>query len=218
MSTDAKNDCCSGCHLLLRDPYISCSVCPSTSICLECFSKGRQFAKHKRTHGYTVVKQSWGVLEEDWSADEEENLLNLLIQRGHGNWEDISKVLVNKTPTQCENHFETSYIENASNQLLNTWRDGRKSGGRRDQPVALVISCDAPTRPVHNTQNYKDLGGYNAARADFEFELDNLAESGIVEVDFDTMKDAALEKKAVDEEDEDGLVSHLQMASVDIYR
>lgn len=88
-----ENACCSSCHLLLKDPLIECAQCdPKVLLCVDCASKGRQFVTHVNTHPYRVVHRKFSVLDPDWTAEEEEMLLTLLIQRGEGNWDDIAKV------------------------------------------------------------------------------------------------------------------------------
>ena len=37
------------------------------------------------------------------------------------------KVLVNKTPEQCRDHFERVYIENASGQFADDWNVGEEN-------------------------------------------------------------------------------------------
>ena len=39
------------------------------------------------------------------------------------------KVLVNKTPEQCRDHFERVYIENASGQFADDWNVGEEKSG-----------------------------------------------------------------------------------------
>ena len=50
-------------------------------------------------------------------------------------------------------------------------------GPRKDQPVIFApIEDSNVTRPEKGSVLHKDLGGYNAARGDFDWESDNLAE------------------------------------------
>ncbi|XP_059088891.1 transcriptional adapter 2-alpha-like [Tigriopus californicus] len=224
-----SSECCSSCYLVLRDPYIQCQECPpNTLICTSCFAKGREFQKHRSDHEYSVVKNDFFVLEPDWSAHEEKELVAAVIQRGLGNWDDIAKVLVKKTPDQCQHHFQKYYIENHAQNLLDVW-EKRREPSRRDQPVVFNIASEIPLRPVHGSAVYKDLAGYNAARGDFEFEIENGAERNLRALDYETMKqavtflqdernslnslDVVTDSDAMDEQ----LVSHLQLSAAQVY-
>ena len=173
--------CCSSCHLVLKQPYIACKTCKfspemaANGICLECFSKGKEFHKHKKTHRYAIVQEDFSILELNWTASEEVILLDSLIQKGEGNWEEICKGLINKTAVECQRHYETHYLNNAE-----VFPNFEVSVGHpRDQPVNFVVS-ESPggsvLRPLKTSNLHKDLAGYNAARGDFEWESDNLAE------------------------------------------
>ena len=55
------------------------------------------------------------------------------------------KVLVNKTPEQCRDHFERVYVENASGEFADDWNLGEENpGGARK----LVTSFKFPVRCV----------------------------------------------------------------------
>eukprot|EP00095_Tigriopus_kingsejongensis_P010389 maker-scaffold1615_size33485-snap-gene-0.11 protein:Tk10389 transcript:maker-scaffold1615_size33485-snap-gene-0.11-mRNA-1 annotation:"transcriptional adaptor 2a" len=218
-----SSECCASCYLVLRDPYIQCQECSHvTLICTDCFAKGREFKKHRNNHEYSVVKNDFHVLDPDWSAQEEKELVWAVLQRGLDNWEDIAKVLVKKSPTQCRHHFQKYYIENQSGHLLDVWSN-RPEPSRRDQPVIFQLSSDVPLRPAHGTTSYKDLGGYNAARADFEFEIDNAAERDLGALDYDVMRYAVIEDTIpdcggdADDADAERLLSHLQLSAAQVY-
>ena len=105
MDSSRDHGCCSSCHLILKQPYIACATCKSTeNICLDCFSKGKEFHKHKKTHRYAVVQEDFEVLETNWTASEETILLDSLLQKGEGNWDDICKGLTNKTAAECRRY------------------------------------------------------------------------------------------------------------------
>ena len=63
--------------------FLACKTCKSPeNICLECFSKGKEFQKHKKTHRYAIIQEKFSVLEPKWTASEEIILLDSLIQKG----------------------------------------------------------------------------------------------------------------------------------------
>lgn len=224
-----ESDCCPSCHMVLHDPYVECNECEEElHICLECFSKGKEFGRHSNSHAYKIIKKDFALLEEDWTAEEESLLLSSLLQRGHGNWEDIAKVVVNKTPLQCEQHFEKVYIENSTGLVRDDWRRNPEHH-RRDQPVNYLSPVDFPPRCVNNTALHRDLGGYNAARGDFDFEPDSLAEFDVTSLKYDTVKSAMNALEAApggiseiiagfgDDKPDTELEAHLQLAAVDVY-
>ena len=228
---ESSNDCCSGCHLVLHDPYVQCHVCLNNSLklCLECFAKGREVLGHESSHDYTIIQSDFSLLDPDWTAQEEMQLLNALLQRGHGNWEDIAKVLVNKTPQQCEEHFERNYVENRHGMFHTPWHESQDRF-RQDQPVAFVSPMEHPIRPAHGSQMQKEIAGYNVARGDFDQEHENTAEVKIKDVDFDTMVEAVNDLDSggslstitplqLDESShmDERLVSHLQLAAVQVF-
>ena len=69
---------------------------------------------------------------------------------------------------------------------------------RSDQPVAFQTPFEFPPRPTPGTQVCKELAGYNAARADFDVESDNLAELDMCAVDYDRVS-SVLGKSALQE-------------------
>ena len=74
---------------------------------------GREFAKHKKNHRYSIVNEEYSVLGDDsWTAVEECKLLDALLQKGEGNWEDIGKSVGTQTSQQCQHHYEKLYLEN----------------------------------------------------------------------------------------------------------
>ncbi len=223
-------ECCSSCHLPLKEPYVVCCDCPPQQphICLSCFSRGSQFGSHLNTHRYRVKNDSFTVLDPEWTAEEESQLLNLLLQRGQGNWDDVAKAMPShgsKTPAQCAEHFQRYYMDNSSGLMLDTWKS-TPAPSRRDRPVPLVAPLDFPPRPAPGTAGHKDLGGYSAARGDFDFELDNAAEVDVANVDFDTAKTGydlretsfgATGEFTGDDSGDKSLDALLQMTSVEVY-
>ena len=181
---DKDHGCCSSCHLVLKQPFIVCKTCKQEAalhICLDCFSKGREFGKHKKTHRYTVVNEDFSVLDATWTAADEVKLLEALIQKGEGNWEEISKSLASeaKSPLQCQRHYENFYLDGDGFKNESGFVNHIDDGKRDDQPVLFVPNeghHGQPLRPANRSTLHKDLAGYNAARGDFDWESDNLAE------------------------------------------
>lgn len=185
--------CCQSCHLVLKDPFIRCHECPvNTSksaepvyICLACFSKGREFPGHRNDHKYSVVKTDFSLFDYEWSAEEEMLLMNALLTQGHGNWAELAKSVPQKTADQCQLHFDKFYIENESSLLDNSWKDNSDTFTLQSRPVPYTINPakvhEWPVRPPLGSHQW---AGYNAARSDFDFEFDNLAEHDVANVEY----------------------------------
>lgn len=134
---EQDHGCCSSCHLVLKQPFINCktSSCgKKVQICLECFSRGREFGKHKKSHKYSIVFKDFSILDESWTASEEVKLLEALSNKGE-NWEEVSRLVSTKSPSECQRHYENHYIDNDDFPDFNT-----EVGLRQDQPVIFAPS------------------------------------------------------------------------------
>ena len=103
------------------------------------------------------------MLEDSWTASEETKLLDSLLQKGEGNWEEISKNLGStKGPLECQKHYEKFYLDNSSTFPSFTTNPGL----RHDQPVIFAPIDDhvgggsGIPRPVQRSTLHKDLAGY----------------------------------------------------------
>ena len=79
-----------------------------------------------------------------------------------------------------QRHYETHYLDNEVFPSIPV-----NIGERRDQPVNFTIS-ETPgsvLRPLKTSNLHKELAGYNAARGDFDWESDNLAEMELNNID-----------------------------------
>ena len=93
-SNEEDGTCCSGCHMLLHEPYVQCQGCSKEPakvvlICTACFSKGREFGSHRSNHDFSVVKNNFSLFASGgggsgggWTANEELLLLNGVLKFG----------------------------------------------------------------------------------------------------------------------------------------
>ena len=99
---EGDGTCCSGCHMLLHEPYVQCQGCKEAKvlICTACFSKGREFGSHRSNHDFSVVKNNFSLFAGGggggadnaittpsgggggWTANEELLLLNGVLKFG----------------------------------------------------------------------------------------------------------------------------------------
>jgi transcriptional adapter 2-alpha len=157
-------------------------------ICCSCFSIGAELEPHKNYHQYVVVKNEFAVFEgSTWIASEEIELLDALFECGLGNWSDISRRLRTRSPQECEKHYVTFYIDNPVPEL--------PKFNENIHPITLEpafeyrpLETELPPRYLPGSSSYRALGGYNAARGDFEIEYDNYAETTISQLDASTFE------------------------------
>lgn len=162
-------------------------------LCAECFAAGVEFASHRRTHDYRILKPlDFAVYREDWRADEELLLLEAVESNGVGNWQDVAEQLGSRTPSECRDHFLEVYLgaeqppralpATAITQSIASLRTART---KRPRP-ALTSSDEAisaqPT-PQSVPANH-EIVGFMPLRGEFETEWENDAELAIKDLQF----------------------------------
>lgn len=180
---------CYVCSSILREPYICCADCNnSVEICTTCFSIGAEHEPHKNYHQYIIVKNEFPLYEgSTWAANEETELLDAVFECGLGNWNDISRRLQSRSAQECEKHYVTFYIENPVPELP---RFKQQFLTLTSEPPFEYrhFETEEPPRYLPGSNSYRALGGYNAARGDFEIEYDNYAETTVSQLDFSTFE------------------------------
>ncbi|KXJ14760.1 Leucine-rich repeat-containing protein 74A [Exaiptasia diaphana] len=137
---------CYICYGRLKEPFIRCSEChPFVQLCL--------------------ANNSFCILEENWTAQEEMQLLDAVGDCGIGNWAEVSKQMQTKTNKECERHYIKCYIQDAKQNGLPATED--------------------PPRPPMDSFKSVELAGYMPCRGDFEVEYDNYAEFDIKDITLD---------------------------------
>ncbi|KEP66166.1 UNVERIFIED_CONTAM: AP2 domain transcription factor APVIIb-1/ADA2-B [Hammondia hammondi] len=96
---------------------VRCAECDDFDLCVFCFARGRETGTHLNTHAYRPVPPNrQEIFSSNWTADEEQMLLEGVSRFGLGNWNDVAS-LVNrvalraKTKQQCEQHYMSVYID-----------------------------------------------------------------------------------------------------------
>jgi transcriptional adapter 2-alpha len=149
---------------------------------------GAELEPHKNYHQYVVMRSEFSLYEgSTWTANEEVELLDALFECGFGNWSDISRRLQTRSAQECEKHYVTFYINNPIPEL--------PKFKESVYPITLEppfeyrhLETEQPPRYFPGSSSYRTLGGYNAARGDFEIEYDNYAETTISQLDFSTFE------------------------------
>uniref|UniRef100_A0A2C9JTC4 Transcriptional adapter n=1 Tax=Biomphalaria glabrata TaxID=6526 RepID=A0A2C9JTC4_BIOGL len=210
---DAFGTKCRACGLPLLTPWIRCAAehCqPNMNICIQCFSLGIQLEKHSNDHPYCVVKLEFPLYEPSWTATEEIRLLEAICEYGLGNWPTISTRMRTKTPEDCERHYFSCYVDNPKTPLP-VFPDPVINKGA---PITYKLS-DNPPRPAEHTALWHEMGGYSAARGDFNIEHDNFIEMDICQMSFEDEDEENMEGE---EEGDRNLFTELKLAALDVYR
>ncbi|CCA74732.1 related to ADA2-General transcriptional adaptor or co-activator [Serendipita indica DSM 11827] len=187
---------CDSCFTnLTRSVRIRCAdpVCESSSIdiCADCFRQGKEFGRHKAGHPYRVIEKHYTpIFDEDWTADEEVNLLDGLIMHGMGNWLAVAEFMGSRTKKDVEEHYlkywrgsknwplpeEPMEFETTQEEMLNR---------KRDRLKRLTINPPLPPPPVQNSgPTSHEIAGFMPGRLEFEHELDNEAEDLVKDLEF----------------------------------
>lgn len=201
---DKETESCPNCGVNLNEPYILCKGCKpaGVKICLHCFSKGVEFNNHESDHPYSVIKRDFPLFDSNWTAMDEESLLDVMAECGFGNWSDVAQQIHTKSKWECEMHYNKYYIQNPEPPLPEL------PGTELQvfpQPVMYKLSDDPP-RYADCSLMYQEMGGYMAGRGDFNTEYDNFSELDLKTLEFD------------DSSEEDEIENQLKHTVLDIYR
>ena len=64
---------------------LKCAQCPDFDLCVDCFSVGAEVQPHQNNHPYRVVEpMNFSVYAEDWTADDEQRMLDGISTYGIG--------------------------------------------------------------------------------------------------------------------------------------
>ena len=91
---------------------VKCAVCSDFDLCLECFCSGVQVGPHRNSHAYRIIEHvRTPLFDPRWGADEELLLLEAIELFGFGNWSDIADHVSTKSKADCEQHYNTTYLQ-----------------------------------------------------------------------------------------------------------
>lgn len=170
------NETCGSCESSLEYPHILCYECEShgnkVTLCVSCFSKGKEFNDHKNDHEYIFVKDV-PLFSQDWKFSEELELLEEIYYAGLGNWSEVEENIRNKSASECKEHYFKYYINNPKCTELSTILPYKSHPQKL--PFSPMYDTFDPPRPTDFSTLYKDMAGYRAARGDFDVEyLDHI--------------------------------------------
>ncbi|KAJ7382127.1 Transcriptional adapter 2-alpha [Desmophyllum pertusum] len=188
---------CLECHGVVKEPFVRCSQCdPTVDMCLECFSRGAEGKEHRSDRCYEIVSNNFPVLEKNWKAQEEIDLLDGISDFGFQNWKEVAKHVQSKTEEECEDHYMRCYIDEPCEALQIS----------ELKPVALCTlspstvtgipfkAIEDPPRPPMDSARSLEMSGYMPCRGDFDVEYDNYAEVDIKDIEFDSSDSDSLQE------------------------
>jgi len=192
---------------LLRVVCVECV--PPIDLCLDCFSSRAELGHHKSYHSYRLLDNGdFSPLGNDWTAKELVQLLDGLEQFGHGNWNDVSRYVETKGPTDCRDAVNNMFVSGPIGS--STYKESER-GNATDHTSPPVLPTTSPSTPSSLSLHELIVLGFMPARDDFEVECENEAEilvSGI---------QAASGGNRVESDDEE-LETGLKLAQVDMYK
>ena len=151
-----------------------CAVCADYDSCLDCFSVGAALKPHEPTHAYRLIRYTLDpVYQINWSADEEERLLEGLETYGIGNWEDVAeRNIKSKSAAETEVHYQKTYLQSPNAPLP----DSMTISPATPIPKSVAEDVDPKALRVMHKHQQEDIAGYMPKRQDFVYEFDNDAE------------------------------------------
>jgi len=199
---------CMNCFKELGDRYIQCHECICV-LCCDCFAKGTELRDHKSDHSFSVVRQDLSVLAKNWTAVQELQLLDSVLQFGYGNWAEIARTVAGKNEIECKEHFEDVYVEGGTEMEGWSYQADRPAiGSSTGRAIPMFAPKDDPPRLVLGSNAHRDLANYNPARADFGQEMDDRAEVDVAKVS---------EEVLLMPTDGDDLIPKLEWTVLEIY-
>lgn len=176
------------------------AVLEEVDLCVECFAAGVEFAHHRRTHSYRILRPlDFAVYSPGWRADEELLLLEAVESNGVGNWNDVAEQLASRPAEECKEHYMAVYIGNSAALSKGDIEASRESL-RRNKLVTkrprMMNSDDAiaATPTPQSVPANHEIAGFMPLRGEFETEHENDAEVAIKDLQF-TEEDSPAERQ-----------------------
>eukprot|EP00871_Galdieria_phlegrea_P001911 jgi/Galph1/2720/GphlegSOOS_G1407.1 len=189
-----------------RTLYFRCAECPNFDLCLPCFSVGAELFPHSSSHPYRVISYVGECpFSSDWTAEEEENLLDALSIYGLHNWQLVAEYVRTKSKAKCEQHCCQVYLNGDTAPLPSldyVVSPAQHSSKESEEGVETAQEVKDNEETAQESRILKSgmdesaiLSGFLPKRGDFDVEYDDNAESAIAELQIledDTMEEREL--------------------------
>ena len=170
--------------------HFCCAECPDYDLCVDCFAANETV--HSR-HPYRIVEQcSIPIIDPDWGADEELQLIEAAETVGLGNWGDATEHVQSRTAAECESHYLQSYVASPEWPLPvfkkfdidpKELRENRKA--RIEEKRQAAKNPPPIAKPLASVPACHDIQGYMPGRLEFETEFENDAELAVKDMHFE---------------------------------
>jgi len=137
-------------------------------------------------------------------------LLDGLEQFGHGNWNDVSRYVETKGPTECRDAVNNMFVNGPIGSM--TYKESDRGNATDHTSPPSAISSSNSTNSTSNLSLHELIVlGFMPARDDFEVEYENDGETLVSSIP------AASGNSRVESDDEE-LETGLKLAHVDMYK
>jgi len=192
---------------------VECTECfPAIDLCLECFSSRAEVGHHKCFHGYRLLDNGdFSPLGNEWTAKELVQLLDGLEQFGHGNWNDVSRYVETKGPSECRDAVNNMFVKGPIGSM--TYKETERGNATdHTNPSKTSFTSTKPAPNTNLTLHELIVLGHMPARGDFEVEFENEGETLVSGIHA-----ASGSGSRVESEDEE-LETGLKLAQVEMYQ
>lgn len=177
---------CRKCRIILDKVHISCQGCvEERKICLKCFSKGTEFSGHESSHPYRIeIPKTDGPGQ--WSLEEQLDLLTAMENFNFENWDEIAKVMKNRTKEECKSFYMKNFIKYPKKAVLRNL-----VSSFTEPPRTTILNSKEENlfleeiRPKVDSCFHNYLAKYNPHRSEFECEYKNNVEKILINLKSD---------------------------------
>ncbi|GJQ12808.1 hypothetical protein GpartN1_g4599.t1 [Galdieria partita] len=161
--------------------HIRCAECQDFDLCVDCFWNGLTLWPHREDSPYRVIAPIYSPLYcEDWTALEEEFLLDGLERFGLDNWTEVAQHIQTRLPLETRAHYVGTYFSSENSPLpdLNTILP-------RDNTDYSSVVTDPDPKSLRVMHHYTedDNAGWMPKRGDFVYEWSNEAEEILADME-----------------------------------
>jgi len=182
-------DLCACCG---SEPYeyyairVVCVECePNLYICLDCFAGSVLVGGHKASHQYRFEEnETFPIMSGNWSSKELFQLLEGLEQFGYGNWNDVSRYVDTKGPTECRDMVNQSFVDGPIGSRTYSEDSRGNATDHTPRATASPVVVGGKTSDVGGvTDNELLMVGWLPNRDEYEVEHFNSAETLVSSLD-----------------------------------
>ncbi|GJD08508.1 Transcriptional adapter ADA2b [Galdieria sulphuraria] len=161
--------------------HIRCAECQDFDLCVDCFWNGLTLWPHREDSPYRVISPIYSPLYcEDWTALEEEFLLDGLERFGLDNWTEVAQHIQTRHPLETRAHYVRTYFNSEYSPLPDP-----NTVLSRDNTDYSIFVTDPDPKSLRVMHHYTedDNAGWMPKRGDFVYEWSNEAEEILADME-----------------------------------